>query len=99
MIDREEYFRKVMKNTVKISIQTLLRTTEFSRNFLVRGDKKNIDKELDKISDDVMDLFIKKLKEKGYLEDNKEPSQSEFERLLKETVQDYFGEKSASNPK
>jgi len=99
MTDKEEYFRNVMKDTIKNTVQTLLRTREFSKRFLTRDDQKNIDKEIDRISDEIMTRFISKLSERGYLENDKEPSESEFGKLLKSTIDEYFGETSESDSK
>ena len=97
MTDKEEYFRNIMKNTIKNTVQTLLRTGEFSKRFLTRDDQKGIDKEIDRISDEIMTLFISKLAERGYLENSSDPSESEFKNLFKSTIDEYFGEKSESD--
>jgi hypothetical protein len=99
MTDKEEYFRNVLKSTIKNSVQTLLRTGEFSKRFLTRNDQKDIDKEIERISDEIITLFISKLGEKGYLENSSDPSESEFKNLLKSTIDEYFGEKSESGSK
>ena len=96
MISKEEYFHNVMKSTIKNTVQTLLKTREFSKRFLIREDHKDIDKEIDEISEKIMGLFISKLKEGGYLENDKEPSKGEFEKLLKSAINEYFGETSES---
>lgn len=96
-MDKEDYFRNIMGNTVKNMVQTLLRTGEFSKRFLTRDDQKDIDEEISRISDEIMIRFIVKLSERGYLENGKEPSESEFRALLKSTIDEYFGEKSESD--
>jgi hypothetical protein len=95
-MNKEEYFRNILKGTIRNTVQTLLRTREFSKRFLVREDQKDIDKEIEKISNEIMDKFLAKLKEEGYLEEDKEPSKNEFEKLLKSTINEYFGETSES---
>ena len=97
MTTKEEYFRNVMKNTIKNAVQTLLRTREFSKRFLAREDQKEIDKKIDKISDEIMNLFVSKLRERGYLENDKKPSKGEFEKLLKLSINEYFGETGESD--
>jgi len=99
MTAKEEYFRNIMKNTIKDSVQTLLRTREFSKRFLIREDQKDIDKEIDRISEEIMTRFISKLSEKGYLENGNDPSETEFASILKSTIDEYLGEKSESDSK
>jgi len=94
MIEREEYLRKVMEKTVRNTVQTLLRTEEFSKRFLTRPDISDVDKEIEKISNEIMDAFILELKKNGYLDGSKEPTQKEFESIFKSIIDKYFGEKS-----
>jgi hypothetical protein len=99
MSEKEEYIRKVLKSTIRSTVQTLLNTKEFSKGYLVREDHKEVDKEIDKISDEVTFLLVSKLKERGYLENENDIPENEFEKLLKSTLTEYFGEKVESDSK
>ena len=90
MMSQEEYVRRVMRTAAKDTIQTLLRTKEYSAKFLVRGDKDAIDKEIDKMSGEVIDEFVGRLKQQGLLDPSASPDMKEFQSLFDSTVREYL---------
>jgi hypothetical protein len=99
MISNEEYIRNVIEISVRNAVQTLLRTREFSKFFLIRDDIKEVDKEIARLSIEITQVFVTKLKDRGYLEEGLDISEEAFEALLNTTIKDYFGEKSESGSK
>lgn len=93
MISKEEYMRRVLRNTIRDAVQTLLRTKEFSDKFLIRNDTKEIDKEVETISESVVSKLIAGLKQRGFLEEGKEISSLEFEEIFQNTMKEYFSER------
>ena len=90
MMSQEEYVRSVMRTAAKDTIQTLLRTKEYSAKFLVRGDRDAIDKEIDKMSGEVIDEFVSRLKQQGLLDPGASPDMKEFQSLFDSTVREYL---------
>ena len=90
MMSQEEYVRRVMRTAAKDAIQTLLRTKEYSAKFLVRGDKDAIDEEIDKMSGEVIDEFVGRLKRRGLLVPGASPDMKEFQGLFEATVREYL---------
>ena len=90
MMSQEEYMRRVMRTAAKDAIQTLLRTKEYSAKYLVRGDKDAIDKEVEKMSGDVVDEFVGRLKQRGLLDSGASPDMKEFQDLFDATVREYL---------
>lgn len=90
MMSQEEYVRRVMRTAAKDSIQTLLRTKEYSAKFLVRGDRDTIDKEIEKMSGEVIDEFVGRLKQRGLLDARASPDMREFQGLFDATVSEYL---------
>ena len=90
MMSQEEYVRRVMRTAAKDAIQTLLRTKEHSSKFLVRGDKDAIDREIDKMSGEVIDEFVGRLKQRGLLAPDAKPDMKEFQDLFEATVREYL---------
>lgn len=91
MIEKEEYFRQVIKNTIKAMGNQLLQGRELIKKYDTRTDQKQIDKEIDKISTEIADKFIIRLKEDGFLKGDKEISEKEFTKLLDLIVKEYLG--------
>ncbi|MDG6920892.1 MAG: hypothetical protein JRN59_05125 [Nitrososphaerota archaeon] len=89
-MNQEEYVRRVMRTAAKDVIQTLLRTKEYSAKFLVRGDKDMIDKEIEKMSGEVINEFVGRLKERGLLAPGASPDMKEFQDFFDATVRDYL---------
>lgn len=96
--EKEEFYRKVMWKTIKEMVKAYLSTREMSQKYLMRDDKREIDQKVDELSQKVTNAFIMKLKEKGYLE-NKEPSQEEFGKLLKDSIKESISEPNENNTK
>ncbi len=96
MIPEEEYFRGVIKKFVRDEMVTLLGAKEFSKRLHKRDDRKDIDKEIESLSEKATNLLISKLKNAGYLTGGKEPSKDDFNRIWKDTVNECFGESSES---
>lgn len=90
MISREEYIRRVMQKTATHVIQNLLRTKEYSAKFLTRADSKTIDREIEKMSIQVIDEFIKVLKSRGYLVAGEIANPAEFQALFDSTIREYL---------
>lgn len=96
MISKEEYMRRVLRNTIRDAVQTLLRTKEFSDKFLTRNDTKEIDTEIETISESVVSKLIAGLKQRGFFEEGKEISFVEFEEIFQNTMKEYFSERHES---
>jgi hypothetical protein len=94
MTTEKEYFKNVMRNTVRDAVQTLLRTRRYSARFLPRKDVKSIDKEIEIIADQIITRLVDKLEAKGALDTRKTLAREEFEQMFRSTVDEYFGESS-----
>ena len=94
MITREEYFKSVMQGTLKNTVQTLLRTKEYSAKFLSREDITSVDKEIEEISSEIASRLISQLEVRGMLDEQSKVSEKEFEALFRSTIDEYFGESS-----
>jgi len=94
MTTRKEFFKSVMEDTLKNTVQTLLRTKEYSARFLSRKDAGSIDNEIAGISSEIATRLISKLEARGKLEEQSKISQKEFDELFRSTIDEYFGESS-----
>jgi len=97
-MNKEEYLTNVLRATIRETVQTILETKELSKEFFSRVDQKAIEKDLEKVSDDVTTLLVSKLKERGFLEEGKDVSEAEFGELLNAILKEYFGGQSENNP-
>ena len=94
--EKEAYYRKVMWKNIRQMTKAYLDSKEMAQKYLTRNDKKEIDEKVNELALKATDTFILKLKEGGYLED-KEPTQEEFGKLLKKSIEECFGDKDADN--
>ena len=67
MMSEEEFLRRDIKNAVSNTVRTVFRTREFSKNFLGRKDSKDIDHQIESISDGISNIIIQKLKSENLL--------------------------------
>lgn len=89
MITKKEFIKKAMHNAIKEYIRTVLLSNEYSDKFVAKSDKKKFEAELEKISEDVIDILVGKL-------NDKEPTKQEFEILLIKSIDEYFGDKGGT---
>lgn len=100
MITKEEFYQQALHDVVRGTIQTLLRTRDLSKRFLARDDIKEVDKDIDRISDDITKSLMEKMKSAGWLEDDdKTLDERSFEQLFRSTVAEYFGEERLGGSK
>ena len=90
MSSQEEWVQKVLRVMVREAVVTYLKSREYSSAFLSRIDSKAIEKEIDKITNEVTTDFVRKLKEKGYLEKGHDAPQEEFMVMFRATLDEYF---------
>ena len=98
MISEEDYLRRDMSRALRNTVQTLFRSRELSKRFLLREDKEAIDEEIDRISQDLVDLLLRKIRAEG-LDDQEQLSEKRFAELYNTTVKEYFGGPSCSRSK
>lgn len=93
-MSREAYLTAALRSTVRISVETILRSQEYSPKFLARMDKEEIDRRVDEVTEEVAALFVRELKSAGYTQPGNEPSENEFESIFRRTLQAYLDEKN-----
>lgn len=91
MMEKEEYYRKVMSLSMKHIAENLVKTKDFSERYYSRDDKKEIDKEIKRISDELSVIFIRNLGKEGFLGDDKNLPQKDFKRILDVSLKEYLG--------
>jgi len=96
MTAEEEWVQRVLRSIVRDSVQTALRSQEYSSKFLTRIDSKSIDLEIDRITDEITARFVQKLKARGYLGANSNVPEQEFTDLFRSTMDEYFANIEAS---
>jgi hypothetical protein len=95
---KEEFYRKITSKTMRELVKNALSGKELAKSYLTNPNKKDIDKKIDELTGRATDIFILKLKEKGYLE-GKEPTEEEFGKLLKEAIKECFNGEARDNSK
>ena len=88
-MSEEEFLRRDVKNAVSNTVRTLLRTREFSKNFLGRKDSKEVDNQIDSISGGITNIIIQKLNSENLL--GKDLTEEKFSPLYKLVLKEYFG--------
>ena len=84
--------------TMRELVKNTLSSKELAKQYLTNPNKKDIDREIDELTIKATDIFIQKLKAKGYLED-KEPTEEEFGELLKEAINECFNGEARNHSK
>jgi hypothetical protein len=64
MSERKTYYKKIIGKTISVAVKSLLDSPEFSERYLIREDRKEIDKETEQICGAVTDRLVDKLEEK-----------------------------------
>jgi len=88
--------RSTIQKVAKHTIQNLLRSEEYSTEFLARKDTKEIDNEIEKMSIELTDKFVAVLKSRGYLKPDVQANEKEFQELFDSTLKEYL-EKLGTN--
>lgn len=91
-MNREDCIRRVIRNSTRIAVETMLRSQENSDAYLTRWDKQSIDEEVDRVTEAVIDKFVAALSERGFTKEGEQVSGKEFDSLFQSTVQQYLEE-------
>jgi hypothetical protein len=89
-MNREDHLRKVIGASARISIETILRSREYSDRFLASTKKNSIEDEVDKVTNAVVERFIASLRDQGFIEGGKELSEKEFELMFRKSIEEYL---------
>ncbi len=82
----EEYNYKVMKQIMKEVAEGYIKTGSVAKVLAEEGNEKQLKNNIEKISDELTKKLLKNLKV-----ERKDLSKDEFERIVKKTVNEYFG--------
>lgn len=91
-MNENDLFKQVAREIIKSMAETRLRSKEVSKEFAGAANKGDIEKNIDKIVDEISNRLIKNLDKEG----KKDLTKKEFESIVKKTVDGYFSETNES---
>lgn len=88
-MEEEEIFARMAKSIIKSMAMSRLKSRPLSKKFAEAKNKEEIEKDIERVSEEITKKFLIALKKKSAFGD---VSEEEFRKILDKVIKDYFGD-------